>query len=206
MIYIPEHFAERDVERLHALIRAEGFGTLVTAGEGGIQASHLPFTLDAARKVLKCHFARGNPQWRALQPQAEVVAIFQGPHHYVSPAWYGQHPSVPTWNYAVVHVTGRPRRIDDARQVEAMLRELVQINESQAPQPWRMELPDDYRDRMIAGLVAFEIDIQRIEGKFKLSQNRPAEDRPRVIDALERIGSDNAQGVARLMRENLGRD
>lgn len=206
MIYIPEHFAEHDVERLHALIHAEGFGTLVTAGEEGIQASHLPFTLDAARKVLKCHFARGNPQWRALQPEAEVIAIFQGPHHYVSPAWYGQHPSVPTWNYAVVHVTGRPRRIDDPRQVEAMLRELVEVNESQAPRPWRMELPDDFRDRMIAGLVAFEIDIQRIEGKFKLSQNRPAGDRPRVIDALERAGSENARGVARLMRENLDRD
>jgi len=150
--------------------------------------------------------ARGNPQWQALQPDADVVAIFQGPHHYVSPAWYGHHPSVPTWNYAVVHVTGRPRLVRDPRELEAMLLELVVENEAHGPQPWRMDLPADYRDKMIAGIVGFEIDIVRMEGKFKLSQNRPADDRPRVIEALGRIGSDDALGVARLMRENLERD
>jgi transcriptional regulator len=205
MIYIPRHFAEPDTARLHALIRAESFGTLVSSGPAGIQVSHLPFTLDAPRKLLRCHLARGNPQWRSLA-DTEVVAIFQGPHHYVSPAWYGHHPSVPTWNYAVVHVQGRARMIEDPAELEAMVRELVEQNEAHSPQPWRMELPEDYRDKMIGGIVGFEIDILRMDGKFKLSQNRLADDRVRVAAALEDIGSDAAQGVAGLMRENLNRD
>lgn len=205
MIYIPRHFAEPDTARLHALIRAESFGTLVSSGPAGIQVSHLPFALDAPRNLLRCHLARGNPQWRSLA-DTEVVAIFHGPHHYVSPAWYGHHPSVPTWNYAVVHVQGRARMIEEPAQLEAMLRELVEQNEAHSPQPWRMDLPGDYRDKMIGGIVGFEIDILRMDGKFKLSQNRLADDRVRVAAELEDIGSDAARGVAGLMRENLACD
>lgn len=205
MIYIPKHFAEQDPARLHALIRAENFGTLISNGAEGIEVSHLPFLLDAGRNVLRAHMARGNPQWKSLASGAEVVAVFHGPHHYISPAWYANHPSVPTWNYAVVHVTGRPRLIEDRGQLEAMARDLVENHEALSPAPWRMDLPSDYQDKMISGIVGFEIDIARMDGKFKLSQNRPAADRPLVADALEKIGSDDARGVAALMRQNLAR-
>lgn len=205
MIYIPKHFQEQDAERLHALIRADNFGTLISNGAGGIEVSHLPFLLDAGRNVLRAHMARGNPQWKSLSTGAEVVAVFHGPHHYISPSWYVNHPSVPTWNYAVVHVTGNPRLIEDRGQLEAMVRNLVGNHEASSPVPWRMELPADYQEKMIAGIVGFEIDIIRMEGKFKLSQNRPAEDRPLVAEALEEIGNDDALGIAALMRENLSR-
>lgn len=205
MIYIPKHFAEHDTARLHALIRAENFGTLISNGAKGIEVSHLPFLLDAGRNVLRAHMARGNPQWKSLASGAEVVAVFHGPHHYISPAWYANHPSVPTWNYAVVHVTGRPRLIEDLGQLEAMARDLVEKHEALSSTPWRMDLPSDYQDKMISGIVGFEIDIARMDGKFKLSQNRPAADRPLVADALEKIGSDDARGVAALMRDDLAR-
>jgi transcriptional regulator len=205
VIYIPEHFAEQDMQRLHALIEAENFGTLISNGTGGIEVSHLPFLLDAGRNVLRAHMARGNFQWQSLASGAEVVVVFHGPHHYVSPSWYANHPSVPTWNYAVVHVTGRPRLIEDRGQLETMLRDLVGHHEGLSPSPWHMDLPSNYKDKMISGIVGFEIDIARMDGKFKLSQNRSAADRPLVADALEKIGSDDARGVAALMRENLVR-
>lgn len=205
MIYIPQHFHEQDTARLHALIRQENFGTLVSNGVEGIEVSHLPFLLDAERQVLRAHMARGNPQWKSLMSGAEVVAVFHGPHHYISPSWYVSHPSVPTWNYAVVHVTGKPRLVEDRAQLEAMVRELVGNHEALSPVPWRMELPADYQEKMIAGIVGFEIDITGMEGKFKLSQNRPAADRPLVAEALEKIGSDDARGIAALMRENASR-
>ncbi len=203
MIHIPQHFAEHDLARLQALVRAHNFATLVSAHEGGIQVSHLPFLLDDKGEMLRAHMARANPQWRSFSPEREVVVIFHGPHHYVSPAWYASHPSVPTWNYAVVHVQGRPTLIDDRERLAALVRELVTRHESPSPKPWKMDLPADYQDKMLSGIVGFEIEITRLEGKFKLSQNRPVEDRPLVIEELERLGNDDALGVAALMRENL---
>ncbi len=205
MIHIPEHFAERDIARLHALVRTHNFATLVSAHRGEIQVSHLPFLLDAGGKLLRAHMARANPQWRTFSPEREVVVIFHGPHHYVSPAWYALHPSVPTWNYAVVHVQGRPRLIEDRERLAALLRELVARHEAASPEPWKMDLPPDYQDKMLSAIVGFEIEITRLHGKFKLSQNRPESDRPLVIEALEQLGSDDAIGVAALMRENLGK-
>ncbi len=205
MIYIPKPFAEHDRTRLHGLIRAHNFATLVSAHQGEFQVSHLPFLLDAEGTMLRAHMARANPQWRTFSPEREVLVIFHGPHHYVSPAWYAVHPSVPTWNYAVVHAQGRPTLIEDRERLAALVRELVKRHEAASPEPWRMDLPPDYQDKMLSGIVGFEIGVTRLEGKFKLSQNRPGDDRPLVIEALERLGSDDALGVAALMRENLGK-
>jgi transcriptional regulator len=205
VIHIPEHFAEHDIARLHTLVRTHNFATLVSAHQGEIQVSHLPFLLNAEGKLLRAHMARANPQWRTFSPEREVVVIFHGPHHYVSPAWYASHPSVPTWNYAVVHVQGRPRLIEDRERLAALLRELVARHEAASPEPWKMDLPSDYQDKMLSAIVGFEIEITRLDGKFKLSQNRPESDQPLVIEALERLGSDDALGVAALMRENLGK-
>lgn len=205
MIHIPGHFAEHDIARLHALVRTHNFATLVSAHQGEIQVSHLPFLLDEEGKLLRAHMARANPQWRTFSPEREVVVIFHGPHHYVSPAWYATHPSVPTWNYAVVHVQGRPRLIEDRERLAALLRELVARHEAASSRPWKMDLPPDYQDKMLSAIVGFEIEITRLDGKFKLSQNRPESDRPLVIEALERLGSDDARGVAALMRKNPGK-
>ena len=206
MIHIPGHFAEHDLARLQALVRAHGFATLVSAHHGEIQVSHLPFLLDANGRTLRAHMARANPQWRTFSPEREVLVIFQGPHHYVSPAWYTSHPSVPTWNYAVVHAQGRPTLIEGRERLAALVRELVMHHEAASSEPWRMNLPADYQDRMLSAIVGFEIAITRLEGKFKLSQNRPSEDQPLVIEELERLGSDDALGVAALMREDLDKE
>ena len=206
MIHIPKDFAEHDISRLKSVIRAHNFATLVSAYQGEIQVSHLPFLMDGEGKMLRAHMARANPQWRSFSPEREVLVIFHGPHHYVSPAWYASHPSVPTWNYAVVHALGRPTLIEDRKRLAALVRELVTHQEAAAPQPWKMDLPADYQDKMLSGIVGFDIEITRLEGKFKLSQNRPASDRPLVIEALQRLGSDDALGVAALMRENLAKE
>jgi transcriptional regulator len=202
VIYTPRNFVEHDTARLHALIRAHNFGTLLTMNQGEIQVSHLPFLLDAGRNLLRAHMARANPQWRTLSPETDVLVIFHGPHHYVSPGWYASQPAVPTWNYAVVHVHGRPALIEEQAKLEALVRELVEQHEATSASPWKMDLPADYTDKMLSAIVGFEIGITRLEGKFKLSQNRPARDRPQVIEALERLGNDEARGVAALMRQD----
>lgn len=201
MVYTPKHFDETDVVRLHALIRAHNFASLICAQHGDIAVSHLPLLLDAKRGVLRGHMARANPQWRMFSPDQEVLAIFHGPHHYISPRWYVSHPSVPTWNYAVVHAHGRPHIVDSGVELEALVRDLAEYHETGEAQPWVMDLPGDYQAKMLAAIVGFEIRITRLEGKFKLSQNRPAAERPLVIEALEQLGNDDARGVAALMRE-----
>lgn len=201
MVYTPKHFDEIDVVRLHTLIRAHNFATLICTQQGEIAVSHLPLLLDAKRGVLRGHMARANSQWRMFSPDQEVLVIFQGPHHYISPRWYVSHPSVPTWNYAVVHAHGPAQIIDSSVELEALVRDLAEHHEAGAAQPWVMALPGEYQAKMLAAIVGFEIRITRLEGKFKLSQNRPAADRPLVIEALEQLGNDEARGVAALMRE-----
>src|SRR5262249_46348042 len=163
--------------------------------------SHLPFMIrpaDGVHGLLIAHMARANTQWHSLATGAEALVIFQGDHAYISPSWYQSHPSVPTWNYATVHVYGTPRIIDDYNRVVAILRALVEQNEGHFETQWRMDLPLDYERKMVKGIVAFEIEITRLEGKFKLSQNRDVVDRTGVIAALEKNGGPY-QGIARLM-------
>jgi transcriptional regulator len=191
LMYNPKHFCADDIAQMHDLIRHHSFAILVTQHAGAPFATHLPFLLDARRGrhgTLLAHLARPNPQWHDLAAGQEALAIFQGPHAYISPSWYGVVPSVPTWNYAAVHASGTARIVDDPAELRAMLARLVDENESRFEQPWRMDLPEDYMDRMMRGVVGFEIAITRLEGKLKMSQNRSADDRRRVVDALERHG------------------
>lgn len=203
MIYVPTAFEETERETLHALIEAHSFATFITPDAQDPMVTHLPILLDRGRGPLGTligHFARGNPQWRRIQEQSEALVIFHGPHAYVSPSWYGAHPSVPTWNYAVVHARGPARLFEDSEALEAMLRRMVDTFEGSRATPWRMELPDDYRNRMIGGIVGVEIEVAHLTGKFKLSQNRPATDRPMVVAALE-AGDQDSRQVAALMRK-----
>jgi transcriptional regulator len=201
-MYIPNLNREDDPAELHQLMRRYNFATLVTQHDGAPFATHLPFLLDAERGThgtLLAHMARANPQWRDFAAGQEALVIFQGPHAYISPSWYDVTPSVPTWNYVAVHAYGRPQIIEDRARLYALLNTLVDLHESTFEQPWAMRLPDDYMDKMMRAIVGFEIEIARIEGKLKLSQNRTEHERRRVADALGQSGDALNTAVAELM-------
>ena len=205
-MYIPEHFREDQPERLSSLIKDYPFGMLVTA-EGGLpMVSHLPFLFEPGpgRGKLLCHLARANPQCPQLIEMAAqgktVLAIFQGPHAYVSPSWYAGH-GVPTWNYAVVHVYGRVRLIEAEAELKALLEKLTRAHEASIARPWTGMLPE--QAPMLRMILGLEIEVAEIQGKFKLSQNRSAEDQRRVISALQDSISPLEAGVATLMAANL---
>ena len=201
MIYTPEHFVESDRETLLRLVRANSFATLISTAGNEPVVAHVPALLNDTGEILKCHVARANPIWHDFSSSQELLFIFHGPHCYVSPSWYtAKQPSVPTWNYAVVHVHGIPGIVEDRQSVESMLTELVAEHESSFEIPWSMELPADFKRKMIEGIVAFEVRITRMAGKFKLSQNRPLADRRSVIAALRETGNEDAARVAELMQ------
>jgi len=204
MVYLPPAFTETRPEVLLEHIERYNFGLLVSHGSAGMVASHLPFLVERAGDGLHLHghLARPNPQVTDLARGGEVLAVFHGPHAYISPNWYASGPAVPTWNYADVHAYGTVRLVDDGDWLQAILRRLSVRHENRNPVPWRMqELPDNYLANMVKGIVGFDIAVTRLEGKYKLSQNRPSADRPRVITALEAQGDAEAKAVARLMRE-----
>jgi transcriptional regulator len=183
-MYIPDAFREDRPAVLHEIIRRYGFATLVSQSEGSLIASQLPFLLDAERNVLRSHMARANPQWKELG-EREVMVIFQGPHAYISPSSYETKLAVPTWNYVTVHAYGTGRLIEDEAGLRAIVAETVSQYESGRASPWAMPLPEDYVAKMLRGIVGFEIEITRIEGKLKLSQNRPAADLEGAIAGLQ---------------------
>src|SRR5579885_2727039 len=199
-MYIPKAFREDDLEKLHKLMQEYSFAALVTQQDGVPVATHLPFLLDMERGqygTLMAHMARANPQWRTFDSGQEALVIFQGPHAYISPSWYEVELSVPTWNYAAVHVYGYPRLIEDPQVLYSELKALIETHESQFKHPWPFALPADYTEKMMRGTVGFTLEITRIEGKYKLSQNRTPSERARVIAALETTHPD----VAQLMKE-----
>ena len=204
MVYLPPAFTEARPEILVAHIERYDFALLITDGAQGLVASHVPFLPERRGEelYLQGHLARPNPQAADLALGGEALAVFSGPHAYISPRWYVNRPAVPTWNYADVHAYGTARRIDDAEWLRNFLRRLVQRHEAGSERPWRMEdQPAAYLKGMLTGIVGFEIRVTRLEGKFKLSQNRPGVDRPRIIKALDAAEDANAAAVARLMEE-----
>jgi transcriptional regulator len=199
-LYIPAHFRVDDRDELLAFMRDNAFATLVSSGAGGLHVSHIPFIVergaDGSVRLLG-HVARANGQWKELEAAQATVAIFQGPHAYVSPTWYEHHPAVPTWNYAVVHAHARAKLMDETALRE-LLRQLSSQYEAGRPSPWRMEaLEPDYVAKMLNVIVGFTLEVERLEGKFKLSQNRPGNDAERVSAALE---SEGEGALATLMR------
>lgn len=200
-MYTPAHFQIDDLGTLHAFMQRHSFATLVSH-EGGVpQATHLPFLLNPTQNKLISHMARANPQWRHFTT-SEVLVIFTGPHAYISPAWYSTQPAVPTWNYTAVHAYGIPRIITQHDRFAQMLHELVEFYESGRPNRWNGELPPEFRDGLMKGIVGIEIQITRLEGKFKLSQNRP-QDAPGVIAVLENSTDQTDRETARMMKELL---
>ena len=201
-LYVPPAFRVEQRSVLVDFIERNAFGTLVSSGPAGLQVSHVPFLAETQGEALTLltHFARGNPHARSLEGAEHVLAMFQGPHGYVSPTWYENHPAVPTWNYAVVHASGRARPIDQAR-LRSLLARLSAKYEAGSAEPWRMQdLDSDYVAKMLNAISGFEIEVVKLEGKFKLSQNRPGRDAALVADALESRGE---AGLAALMRSQV---
>lgn len=208
MVYLPPLFTETRTEVLIAHVERHDFGLLVTQGArgedgAGVIASQIPFLVEhrGGDVVLLGHLARANPQVSDLDGAREALAVFTGPHAYVSPGWYAAGPAVPTWNYATVHAYGIARAVDDKERLRDLVRRLSERHEAREPAPWRMDdLPEPYLRSMLNGIVGVEIAVSRLEGKFKLSQNRPAVDRPRIAAALDRREDESSRDIARLMR------
>jgi transcriptional regulator len=204
MVYLPPAFTEKRPNVLVAHMERYDFGLLITQGAAGLVASHIPFLIERESEQLhlQSHLARPNPQVADLAQNGEVLAIFHGPHAYISPNWYETGPSVPTWNYADVHAYGTVRLIENPEWLRRFLARLSARHEARNPVAWRMEdLPEAYTESMLKGIVGLDIAVNRLEGKYKLSQNRPAADRPGVIAALETQSDPEAHAIARLMRD-----
>jgi transcriptional regulator len=201
-MYVPRSFEETRAEALHGLIRAYPFATVVARSAAGLDANHLP--LELVDGSLHGHVARGNELARL--DGAEVLAIFRGPQGYVSPNWYpSKHETgheVPTWNYAVAHVHGHLKVVEDAAWLRALLDRLTGRHEASEPQPWRVDdAPADHVEKLLRAIVGIEIAVERIEGKFKLSQNHPERNRLGVIAGLRRRGGDGDAALAGWMAE-----
>ena len=205
-MYNPVHFREVRPEELHAFIRAHPLGTLVTTGPDGPEASHLPVFLDADAGRLRCHMARSNQQWRQLVSGGRVLMIFTGPGHYITPNWYPEKRKhgkvVPTWNYVAVHVSGSARVFEDSPSLFSHLHELTNFNEASFAEPWSVaDAPAEYVEGMTRAIVGVEIIVDRMEGKWKVSQNRSEEDKQGAIAGLNGLDSDAAQEMADLIRD-----
>ena len=202
-MYLPKHFAQTDIAALHALMDAHPLATLVTHGPEGIDANHIPLHLDAGagpNGTLRGHVARANPLAKAAAVDGEILAIFQGPQSYISPSGYAtkaEHGKVvPTWNYTAVHAWGRLRLIDDPQWLLAQVRTLTTTHEAALPHPWQVsDAPADYIEKMLGAIVGIEIVIDRLVGKWKVSQNQPPANQASLVAALA------GQPMAELIRQ-----
>jgi transcriptional regulator len=204
VVYIPSFFEMSSDDQIHHFMRAHSFGVLVTQGEGGLAASHLPLLLDPAsgpRGSLFGHMARANPQWRDVS--GEALAIFSGPHAYISPTWYESQGTVPTWNYVAVHAHGSFGLVEDRDDLREILTRSVAIYERRMPRPWSYNVGDPDLERMLPAIVGFRIEITRLEGKAKLGQNQSEDRRRRVISALENQQDEDSQAIAGWMKQTL---
>jgi len=204
-MYVPAAFAETDQAKLHDFMEAYSFGLLVSTHGGEPFATHLPFLLDrdaGSHGTLVGHMARANPHWHDLEGQT-VLAVFSGPHAYISPTWYESANVVPTWNYVAVHAYGTCRLVDEPQDLEGILAATVATYERSMPSPWSLDAGSDFFQKMVRAVVGFRVEITRLEGKWKLNQNHPRERRERVSRFLDRSKEQDAKEIARLMVEML---
>jgi transcriptional regulator len=210
-MYQPPQFREDRLDVQHGLIRAHPLGLLITAGPNGLMANPIPFFVYAnasERGTLRAHLSRANGQWQELGAVEECLVVFQGPQDYVTPSWYATKREtgkvVPTWNYATVHAWGRPRVIEDAEWLRRQIDDLTLSREHVRPEPWQVDdAPAPFVAAQIKGIVGVEIPIDRIEGKWKVSQNRPEADRLGVWEGFREEGGDSDE-MAALVRERGG--
>jgi transcriptional regulator len=208
-MYIPRANEEKRVSVMRALMVSHPLGTLVTLGASGLFASHIPMILEddgSQFGVLQGHISRANTQWRDFTPTVDALAIFAGHQHYISPNWYPgkqEHgKEVPTWNYAVVHAYGPLRVIDDERWLLGFVNKLTNTHEAGSPAPWSVsDAPQDFIKSLLNGIIGLELSIQRLEGKWKVSQNRTEKDRKGVIEALAKLGTPESLAMKALVEQ-----
>jgi len=205
-MYTPKAFSETDETKLHDFIEQNSFATVVTVDNGTAVASHLPLLLsrnDGAHGRLIGHMARANPQWQQASGR-QTLSIFTGPHAYISPTWYEVENAVPTWNYSAAHVYGTFRLDDDRDRRREIVRQYVESYEATMDKPWSVDNADaDFIDCLLDGIVGFEIDIERFEGKWKLNQNHDRAKRANVVRALREAGGEDRVQIADLMSRIL---
>jgi transcriptional regulator len=203
-MYVPALFSETDPARLRAFMRRNSFALLTSTGGDGIVASHLPLLFDAGdgpHGRLVGHMARANPQWRDVR--GEVMAVFSGPHAYVSPSWYEEPGTVPTWNYVSVHAYGTFHPVEDREALLDILRASVREYEGPRPAPWVFDESAGHLEKLLGSIVGFRVEISRLEGKWKLNQNHSEERRRRVVRALRGQPDEDSQAIADLIEEGL---
>ncbi len=201
-MYIPEFNRLKDTPVALDFMRANPFAIVVSAGDGSPFATHIPVLVGEAggQILLRGHVARANPHWKMLEQERETMVIFHGPHAYISPGLYGSPESVPTWNYAAVHAYGRARIFEEPEPLTEVLLQTIAVFEQAYLDQWR-DLNENYRAKMLGQIVGFEIAVERLEAKFKLSQNRPKADQARIIQSLESSDDTAISGIARLMKQ-----
>jgi len=205
-MYIPVAFAETNQAKLYDFIEENSFGLLFSQVDGEPFASHLPILLDRQFGPPGCligHMARANPQWQQAHGQT-VLAVFSGPHAYISPAWYEAENVVPTWNYVAVHAYGKMQVIEEAPALLRIVKDFVSFYEGSMPQPWKMPGDSDFVERLLRQIVGFRIEITRLEGKWKLNQNQPEERREKVVLALQKQPDEDSQAIAAIMKTRDG--
>ncbi|MFL6579498.1 MAG: FMN-binding negative transcriptional regulator [Burkholderiales bacterium] len=208
-MYLPSHFAETRAEVLRELIAAHPLGTLVTSGEAGLDANHIPFEFDPLPEplgTLRAHVARANPVWREFSRDTEPLVIFQGPQIYITPSWYATKAEtgkvVPTFNYIVVHAYGTMRAIEDQTWLRNFVGKLTERFESTRAKPWAItDAPEDFIASHLRAIVGLEIKLTRLIGKWKTSQNRPQADRNGVVAGLREEDNPVAQAMARAVED-----
>ena len=207
-MYVPKHFEERDPDILSALMRQFNFALLVTARNGVPVGTHVPLHVDDDGKNgrLFGHLARANDHWQDFDGEREAMAVFQGPHSYISPNWYVSGEQVPTWNYAAIHAYGKPRVMQDPGEVADILWRLVGDNENEATGNWSMDkLSKGKLTAKLRSIIAFEMPIGRLEGKFKMSQNRKAEDAQGAANGVRAASGADADAVAAEIEKRMCR-
>ena len=210
-MYVPKLHEETRLEVLHALVRTHPLGTWVVVGDGELLANHIPFFIDPSRGefgTLVGHVARANPVWQSVPGPIASVVAFQGPQTYISPSWYpSKHEhgkAVPTWNYAVVHVQGHPEFVEDRDWLYEHINLLTNEHEASQTLPWKVDdAPPDFTEKLMGAIVGVEIPIQRIEGKWKTSQNRPEHDKLGVVAGLLGKGDQESETMASLVRKHI---
>jgi transcriptional regulator len=206
-MYIPSAFETTDAGKIAEVISSNSFATLVSQDGDSLFASHLPFLHQpeiGAKGKLVSHMAKANRHWQLFSERKESLVIFNGPHAYISPNWYVAEVAVPTWNYVTVHVHGIPRIMTTEAELDAVLAQTVAKHESGLPNPWTPHLPEELKAKLNQAIVGFEIEITRIEGKFKLGQNRSREDQEKMLQTLQASGDAESIRLAKFMANEAG--
>lgn len=201
-MYNPNSFKETDPDILYPFIEEHNFGVIFSQNGNTPEAAHLPFMVNRDEDMLISHFARANKHWQHIDEKKEVLIVFQGTHGYISPGWYKNQNTVPTWNYAAVHVHGTPSIVHNIDELREMVDSLTYHHEEGVNSSWDYEAAHSKRERLLKGIVGIRINITKLEGKFKFNQNRSIEDQKEVIKSLENSASESNRKMASIMKRN----